>query len=158
MVPTASVSLNINWHKMFRPGRYGCLARSTLRSIASSSRRTSSFAVAKALTVPTALTQSSSQSHSLALTIHKPWSPSLQRYASTIKPIDQADHKAEEKVANEVIQPHPEEVSIDSSVHQIFHEKATPEEEEDVEMLAGVYSDIVSKPRLMLGHVVGRYD
>lgn len=133
---------------MFRSGRHGCLARSTLRFIASSNRRTSSLAIANALKASTSRTQSFSRSCSLALTVHKPWSHSLQRFASTINPADQVDQKSEKKVANEVIESHPEEVSVDSSVRQIFHEKGTPDEdeEEDVEMLADVYSDIVRKP------------
>ena len=42
-----------------------------------------------------------------------------------------------------MLEPHPEEVSVNSSVHLAFEEKATEEPEKDVEMLAGVWSDIV---------------
>lgn len=139
---------------MFRSGRHGCLARSTLRFITSSNRRTSSFAVVSAQKASILRTQSSGRPSSLALAIHKPWSTSLQRYASTINPDDQVDLKAEKETGNQVIQPHPEEVSVDSSVRQVFHEKGKPDEEEDIEMLAGVWSDIVSKFEPMLAHIV----
>lgn len=138
---------------MFRSGRHSCLTRSTIRFITSCNRRTSSFAIAHAPRASNLRIQSSSRSSSLELTVHKPWSRSLQRFASTAKPVDEVDKKAEEKVANKVIQPHPEEVTVDSTVHQVFHEKGRPDEEEDVEMLAGVWSDIVSKPAPMLAYM-----
>ncbi|MCJ1463975.1 hypothetical protein MMC07_002585 [Pseudocyphellaria aurata] len=127
---------------MFRSGRHSCLTRSTIRFITSCNRRTSSFAIANAPRPSNSRIQSSSRSSGLELTVHNPWNHSLQRFASTVKPVDEVDQKAEEKIANKVIQPHPEEVTVDSTVHQVFHEKGTPDEEEDVEMLAGVWSDI----------------
>ncbi len=45
---------------------------------------------------------------------------------------------------HEKIEPHPDEVSASSSVHQIFHEKGVEEEEKDEDMLAGVKADFVS--------------
>ena len=60
-------------------------------------------------------------------------------------------------MAKKKIEPHPEEVSVDSSVHQVFHEKGTNDEEEDVEMLAGVWSDIVSNPGPMLACITVRF-
>ena len=100
---------------------------------------------------------SSSGPSSLALTIHKPPNHSLQRFASTLEPVSLVDHKAEEKVAKKKIEPHPEEVSVDSSVHQVFHEKGTNDEEEDIEMLAGVWSDIVSHSGPMLAGITVRF-
>ena len=135
---------------MFRYGRHPSLARSALRFITSSNRRTSSFAIANSLNASNSRPPSSSGPFCLALTIHKPPNHSLQRFASTLEPVNLVDHKAEDKVAKEKIKPHPEEVSVDSSVHQVFHEKGTDDEEEDVEMLAGVWSDIVSNPGSML--------
>ena len=44
---------------------------------------------------------------------------------------------------HEKIEPHPEEVSVNSSVHQIFAEKGVEEAEKDEDMLAGVKADFV---------------
>ena len=41
---------------------------------------------------------------------------------------------------------HPETVSLDSSVRQVFKEKGNEEPEDEEAMLAGVYSDWVSVP------------
>ncbi|MCJ1279649.1 hypothetical protein MMC21_007473 [Puttea exsequens] len=73
----------------------------------------------------------------LALTLRKPSSTYLQRYSTYDKP----DKKHEEEVENERLEPHPEEISATSSVHQVFHEKGVEEPEKDVDMLAGVKSD-----------------
>ena len=44
---------------------------------------------------------------------------------------------------HEKLEPHPEEVSTTSSVHQVFHEKGVEEGEKDEDMLAGVKADLV---------------
>ena len=44
----------------------------------------------------------------------------------------------------EKIVPHPSDVTATSSVHEVFHEKGVPEEEPDIDMLAGIKSDLVS--------------
>jgi hypothetical protein len=50
----------------------------------------------------------------------------------------------EKALGEERLEAHPEEVSAVSSVHQVSHEKATEDPEEDIDMLAGVKSDLVS--------------
>ena len=78
---------------------------------------------------------------SLALTTFKPFTTSLQRYATA----DHIDIKHEKRVASEELEKHPDEVSSTSSVHQIFHEQGVedqPKEKED-DMLAGVKHDLV---------------
>lgn len=44
---------------------------------------------------------------------------------------------------HERIEPHPEEVTASSSVHQVFAEKGVEEPEKDEDMLAGVKADLV---------------
>ena len=44
----------------------------------------------------------------------------------------------------EKLESHPEEVSVSSSIHQVFHEKGVEDAEKDEDMLAGVKSDLVS--------------
>ena len=44
---------------------------------------------------------------------------------------------------HEKIEPHPEEVTASSSVHQVFAEKGVEEPEKDEDMLAGVKADLV---------------
>ena len=74
--------------------------------------------------------------HQLAVT-------SLQRYATATKPLsDRIDKKAEAKIAKEKLEPHPEEVSLGSSV---VHAMDMPSSKErDIDMLAGVKADLVS--------------
>lgn len=80
-----------------------------------------------------------------ALVPHKPFSTSLQRYATHPgNPFDKIDKKHEEAVEHEKIVPHPEEVSATSTVHEVFHEKGVAEEEQDEDMLAGVKADFVN--------------
>jgi len=75
----------------------------------------------------------------LALTVHKPLSTSLQRYAVG----DHIDRKHEAEVEAEKLELHPEDVSTTSSVHLAFHEKGVEEPEKEEDMLAGVKSDLV---------------
>ena len=44
---------------------------------------------------------------------------------------------------HEKIEPHPEEVTAVSSIHQVFAEKGVEEPEKDEDMLAGVKADLV---------------
>ena len=83
-------------------------------------------------------------SSKLAISLYKPASTALLRYASTTAPGDNIDFKREEKFGEKVMKAHPEIVSSESSVHPITHEVATPDQEEDVDMMAGIRQDIVS--------------
>ena len=81
----------------------------------------------------------------LALVPHKPFSTSLQRYATHPgNPYDKIDTKHEEEVEHEKLEEHPEEVTESSSVHQVFHEKGAEQEQPEEDMLAGLKSDLVS--------------
>ena len=80
----------------------------------------------------------------LSLAAYKPLSTSLVRRAG---PYDKIDKKHEEKVEQEKIVPHPDQVSTTSSVHQVFHEQGVPDPDEDVDMLADVKSDLVGQFR-----------
>ena len=82
------------------------------------------------------------------MTVYKPFATGLQRYATTTSgtPFDHIDKRQEKDLAQNELEPHPEEVSSSSSVHQIFHEKGVEEEEKDEDMLAGVWADLVRDP------------
>ena len=102
------------------------------RSAASASRRTQlhSLAYAKALR-PRVLYLS-----------HRAITTTAQYAAQKYIP-DEIDKKREEKLAHSEIEPHPEAVSADSSVRHVFREEGTGEQEKDIDMLAGVKSDLV---------------
>ena len=55
------------------------------------------------------------------------------------------DIKHERQVGKSPLEPHPEEVSTLSSVHQVFHEQGVAEEDKGEDMLAGVKGDLVRK-------------
>lgn len=131
---------------MLRSGPARSLRRSTLRLVTSSGgRTTTSFACRDARSKSAVYLVSSRQPGGLALTVHKPFSTALQRYATTSgTAFDHIDHKHERAVAKTEIEPHPEEVSTVSSVHQVFEEKGVEEPEKDEDMLAGVWQDLVS--------------
>ena len=137
---------------MLRSGSPGFLVRSSLRFISSSSRHPSSHALAANHSAATSHSLSLSRPRSLALALHKPSCIPFLRHASNqpAKPVDHIDKAEEKAIGKERLEPHPEEVSTVSTVHQVFHEKAEPPkaeepEEEDVDMLAGVKSDFVSR-------------
>ena len=84
----------------------------------------------------------------LAINPHKPISAALQRYATTVPtgpgtPFDHIDKKHEQEVAKSPLEPHPDEVSVDSSVRHVFREEGVENKEDDIDMLAGVKSDLV---------------
>ena len=76
----------------------------------------------------------------LALLPFRPCSLALQRYASTIDPLSQ---RSEDKTGNTELEHHPEAVSTESSVRHVFREEGVDEQEKDVDMLAGIKSDLV---------------
>ena len=121
--------------------------RFNLRSLSPSTagRTTTNFARQNGLRSEISHTRSLRNPSSLALTVRKPLSTSLQRYASSVSgsPYDTIDKKHEEAVEREKVEPHPNEVTTTSSVHQVFHEKGVEEEEKEEDVLAGVKSDLV---------------
>ncbi|MCJ1343481.1 hypothetical protein MMC31_001675 [Peltigera leucophlebia] len=120
---------------MLRSGRNGSIARS-IRSL-TQNKRTSSFVPLRA---PFLHTQSYRRPSSLKLALRNPLGDSI-RHASSIKPVDKINPKEEKESGSAVMEAHPETVSLDSSVRQVFKEKDKEEPEEEEEMLAGVYSD-----------------
>lgn len=132
---------------MLRSGPAGSLPRSIFRSITSKSRSTSNLAISKARLTSIKHIPSFQRPVNQALITHKPLSISLQKYAysETKNPYEHIDRKGEAVVGKERLEQHPEDVSEVSSVHQVFHEKGEKieEEEEDVDMLAGIKSDWV---------------
>ena len=137
---------------MIRSGPAASLSRSSLHYVSSSCRRAASnLARPHQLGPEIPRILRPKRPVSLALTPHKPLSTSLQRYAAS--PFDKIDQKHEEAVENEHLQPHPEQVSATSSVHEVFHEKGVEEEEKDEDMLAGVKADLVGYSILVEKHV-----
>ncbi len=128
---------------MIRSGGAASLSRASLRYVSSTSARsTSNLAHTSTLRQQAPRFIGAQSRAPLALIPHKPFSTSLQRYATN--PFDKIDKKHEEVVEHEKIEAHPEEVSINSSVHQVFAEKGVEEPEKEEDMLAGVKADIVS--------------
>lgn len=134
---------------MLRSGRNCPLARS-VRSL-TQSKRYSSLAVEIPLKAAVLHTQSYRRLSSTKLTLQKPFSNSV-RYASFIKPVDKINHKEEKESRSAVMEAHPETVSLDSSIRQVFKEKGKEEPEDEEPMLAGVYSDWVSVPTAYRSH------
>ena len=132
---------------MWRSGAAASLSRASLRYASSiTSRTTSKLARGSTLQrqAPRSLASGSQDRPSLALVSHKPLSTFIQRYSThPSSPIDKIDKKHEEVVEHERLEVHPDQVSETSSVHEIFHEKGVPDEEKDVDMLAGIKSDLV---------------
>ena len=87
-------------------------------------------------------------SPTLALAVQQPLKKSLVRYATTEAPKSQIiwgqDPEAEKALQSEKIVPAPEQVSTESSIHNVMGETATEnKQEDDVDMMAGVRSDFV---------------
>lgn len=93
--------------------------------LCSVSKRPSAFAVAKPLAVQA-------------------------RVQSTVDKLKSALPSVEEqkKIASEKLEAHPDIVSATSSTHPVFSEVATPEEEKDTDMMAGVKADMVCRDSL----------
>ena len=131
---------------MLRSGRAASLSRASLRYVSSTNAHTTrNLAHASSLPKQAPRLVSVQSRATLALVSYKPFSTSLQRYATHPEnPINKIDTKHEEVVEHEKLEAHPEDVSETSSVHQVFHEKGVPEEPPDEDMLAGLKSDLVS--------------
>jgi len=124
------------------------VARPLSRAIfnnATASSRTSYFKSSfKLQTYPQTRVLSSKPSTMLALTLHKPASTSLRRYATTTKGnvYDETDVKAESQLAKEKLEAHPDLVAPDSSVRHVFREEGVEEEEKNTDMMAGIKADL----------------
>lgn len=84
----------------------------------------------------------------------KPLSMALTRYQTTggsLNNPDRIDSRHEQEVAKAKLKADPSIVSSTSSTHAVFSEVATPEEEKDVDMMAGVKGDLVSHNRRYTG-------
>lgn len=134
---------------MIRSGQAASLTRSSIRYVtASNALNTARLARQYGLTLNISRARQAKKPVTLALTIHKPLSTSLQRYATHPgSPFDPIDSKHEKELGKEHMEPHPEEVSATSSVHEVFHEKGVDEGEKDEDMLAGVKEDLVGSQR-----------
>ncbi|CAF9922123.1 hypothetical protein IMSHALPRED_005351 [Imshaugia aleurites] len=131
---------------MIRPRGAASLSRASLCYASfTSARTTSNLAHASVLRKQVHRLIGAQSRAPLALVPHKPFSTSLQRYATHPgNPFEnKLDKKHEEVVEKEKLEVHPEEVSESSSYHQLFHEKGVEEKEEkDEDMLAGVKADL----------------
>lgn len=90
------------------------------------------------------LTLTANKPVTTALSLHKPLSTTVQRYAEPAG-ISAIELKHEQEIAHRKLRQHPDQVSTTSSVHQVFHEKGEQiKQEDEPDMLAGVWSDLVS--------------
>lgn len=124
---------------MLRSGASRSLARSvanqasaTRQNFASTSVKLQSFSQNRVL--------SYTSQRNLALALHKPALTSLRRYATNTK--DGMDSKLEKQAAKEKLEPHPEAVSVGSSVRQVFHEEGVEDPKKEDDMMAGIKADV----------------
>jgi len=81
----------------------------------------------------------------LALTAFRGANTALVRnYASSVVPGSTQDIGKEKKLAEEPLASSPQFVSSDSSTHPVFSEHGTKQQEDDVDMMAGIKHDLVS--------------
>lgn len=133
---------------MLRSGAARSLGRSVFSSATPSTRPTRSNATVNTFIVSNTRASGLRRPVNRSLTVHKPVTTALQRYASTVPvgpgtAFDKIDKKAEMARAKEEIDPDPDAVSIDSSVRHVFGEEGVEDQEKDTDMLAGVKADIV---------------
>jgi len=90
-------------------------------------------------------TRSVKTSPILALAVQQPLRKSLVRYASGggSQIVYGQDPEAEKNLQSQKIVAVPEEVTTTSTVHKAFQEKGVEQEEQDVDMMAGIRSDFV---------------
>jgi len=120
-------------------------ARAAFRSLNTAPVTTrSSFTTSQ--NAPRLVSQLCAMSKSRPTAISKPLTMALTRYQSRggLSNPDKIDEKHEKDVSKEKLHAHPEYVSSSSSTHAVFGEVATPEEEKDTDMMAGVRGDLVS--------------
>lgn len=131
---------------MLRSSHGAALARCSIRSLAkSNSQSTAIHASPHSIKLRSINSARARKPVTTAIATYKPFSTSLQRYAS---PYDHVDKKHEDQVEHEKLEAHPDQVSSTSSVHPIFHEQGVEEPEKDRDMLADVWSDWVSRCHL----------
>jgi hypothetical protein len=125
-------------------------ARSIVQSLAKQhvsivSRRAPSIGISSFRSILTSPSICEKRPQRFALAFHRPATTSLQRYATATKPLsDKIDKKSEAAIAKKKLEPHPDEVSVDSSVVQAIDMGSA--KDRDVDMLAGVKADFVSFP------------
>ncbi|KAL9095762.1 MAG: hypothetical protein Q9165_002194 [Trypethelium subeluteriae] len=116
------------------------------RAVLGSLTRSTATAPRSAFLTPTHKGQRTSNLATLCnrrpLTAARPFTAAFIRYQSTSQPLDKVDRKHEAQVGNEKLQATPETVSATSSVHPVLGEVATPEQEPDTDMMAGIRSDM----------------
>ena len=125
---------------MYRTGRAASLGRLSLHYASPATTRNTSSLRRPLSQNQQCLRAFNRKPSRLALTLHKPLSTSLQRYAG---PYDKIDVKHEDKIEHERLPVQPEEVSTTSSVHQVFHEKGVDDPQDEEDMMAGIKSDMV---------------
>ena len=133
---------------MLRSGAARSLSRSVSSSASPHIRTTRSNAAFNTFITSHSRSSGLKSPVNLSLTVHKPVTTALQRYASTIPvgpgtPFDKIDKKGESEMAKAPIDPDPDAVSIDSSVRHVFSEEGVEDKEQDTDMLAGVKADLV---------------
>ena len=132
--------------RMLRNGAARLLARSNAKLPTSLLRNSCTLSPIKTKTTSNAFAIGFIRPSGLAVSLYKPVTAISFRYATTAPTgpgFDRPDKKLEEKVATSEIKPHPEAVSTDSSVRHILREEGVDDVERDVDMLAGVKSDLV---------------
>ncbi|MCJ1313086.1 hypothetical protein MMC25_006763 [Agyrium rufum] len=80
----------------------------------------------------------------LAIATYKPITLAVQRHMATkVEETYQAvKDTAHSAIGKAELEHHPEAVSTESSIHNVFHEEGVPEQERDVDMMAGIKSDV----------------
>jgi len=90
-------------------------------------------------------TLSSKRPQRIAVALNRSVTATFQRHASSAQPphFDKVNTKAEDKLAHQKLEAHPELVSSTSSIHPLNSEIGVQEQEKEVDMLAGMRSDLV---------------
>jgi len=88
----------------------------------------------------------------IGVALNRPVITPFLRQASTAQPphFDKPNTNAEDKIAHQKLEAHPELVSSTSSIHPLNSEIGVPEPEKEVDMLAGMKSDLVPRSAVSL--------